>query len=331
MAGSAGRMWPHVKTYKTAAVVRMLMEQGVRRFKCATIAEAEMCAQCGGEDILVSYPLVGPAIGRFVQLRKRYTSSTFWAIGDSTEQLALLGACAMRAGFSIPFLVDVNSGMNRTGVDFERLSGFCVNAAKLPGLTLKGFHCYDGHMGISDSAEREKAVLEETAKLGAVRSEVEAKGLKLPVLVLGGTPTFPFHVRNKDAFLSPGTFFIQDHGYADKYKDLCFTPGAAILTRVISRPREDLFTLDLGYKAIAPDHEDRGIIVDLSEAKPVGHSEEHWVFRMDGACPPVGTILYVIPTHICPTSALYPGVHVVRDRKLVNYWEINARNRKISI
>jgi D-serine deaminase-like pyridoxal phosphate-dependent protein len=331
MAGSAERMWPHVKTYKTAAVVRMLMEQGVGRFKCATIAEAEMCAQCGAKDILVSYPLVGPAIRRFIRLQQYYTSSKFWAIGDNHEQISLLGLCAMKADFSVPFLIDVNSGMNRTGVAFEELEDFCTRAASFPGLTLKGFHCYDGHMGISNSGEREKAVLEETIKLAEIRAALEAKGLELPVLVLGGTPTFPFHVRNKDAFLSPGTFFIQDHGYEDKYKDLCFTPGAAILTRVISRPREDLFTLDLGYKAISPDHEDRGIIVDLSEAKPVGHSEEHWVFRMEGSCPDVGTILYVIPTHICPTSALYPGVSVVRGRKLVNYWEINARNRKIMI
>jgi D-serine deaminase-like pyridoxal phosphate-dependent protein len=119
-----------------------------------------------------------------------------------------------------------------------------------------------------------------------------------------------------------------------KYKDLCFTPGAAILTRVVSRPQKDLFTLDLGYKAISPDQEDRGIIAGLSTAKSVGQSEEHWVFRMSDPSiegPSIGTVLYVIPAHICPTSALYPGVYVVRDHKLVNYWEINARNRKISI
>jgi D-serine deaminase-like pyridoxal phosphate-dependent protein len=196
-----------------------------------------------------------------------------------------------------------------------------------------GFHCYDGNLGIKDSGEREKAVAEETKKLMAVREAVEAEGRKLPVMVMGGTPTFPFHARNGDAFLSPGTFFIHDYGYGSKYRDLDFTPGAAILTRVISRPREDLFTLDLGYKAIASDQEgERGLITELPDARPESHSEEHWVFRMvKGSCPPVGTILHVVPAHICPTTALYPGVYVVRNRRLVNYWEVNARNRKISI
>ncbi|MDR2071541.1 MAG: D-TA family PLP-dependent enzyme [Treponema sp.] len=335
LAGGPDRMWPHVKTYKAPAVVRLLLARGIKRFKCATIAEAEMCAQCGAPHILIAYPLIGPAITRFIKLRQRYTASVFWAIGDDLEQLALLGAAAGAAGPAVPFLVDINTGMNRTGVALEGglLKEFCLRAGKLPGLSLMGLHCYDGNLGIKDSGEREKAVAEETQKLMAVREAVEAGGRELPVMVMGGTPTFPCHARNKDVFLSPGTFFIQDYGYDSKYRDLDFTPGAAILTRVISRPREDLFTLDLGYKAIASDQEgDRGLITDLPGARPEAHSEEHWVFRMTGSnCPPLGTILHVIPAHICPTTALYPGVYVVRNRQLVNYWEVSARNRKISI
>jgi D-serine deaminase-like pyridoxal phosphate-dependent protein len=330
IAGSPERMWPHIKTHKTASVVRMLEAGGVRRFKCATIAEAEMCAQCSAHDILVSYPLVGPAIGRFIQLQQRYTASAFWAIGDNIEQVSLLGKAASAAGLKIPFLADVNCGMNRTGVAFEALADFCAAAGKIPGLALMGFHCYDGHLGIKDIAERQKAVDEETVKLNAVKSKIEEAGQKLPVMVMGGTPTFPCHARNKDTFLSPGTIFVNDYGHA-KYEDLSFTPGAAILTRVVSRTKEDLFTLDLGSKGISQDYEVRGTVADFNGAEPVAQSEEHWVFRMKNNCPPVGTILYVVPSHICPTNALYPGVHVVRNRKLVDYWEIHARNRKITI
>jgi D-serine deaminase-like pyridoxal phosphate-dependent protein len=338
MAGGAGRLWPHVKTFKTSALVRLLQTRGVQRFKCATIAEAEMCARCGAAHILIAYPLIGPAVSRFVRLRRCYGGSVFWAAGDDLEQLRLLAAAAREAGTGdggqpIPFLADVNPGMNRTGVGFEALKGFCRAAAEIPGLRLRGFHCYDGSLGFKDSGEREKAVAEETGKLLAVRKALEAEGLELPVLVMGGTPTFPFHARNQEAFLSPGTFFVQDHGYQAKYRDLAFSPAAAILTRVISRPREDLFTLDLGYKAIASDQEgERGIITDLPLARPEAHSEEHWVFRLaEGPCPPIGTVLHVIPTHICPSTALYPGIHVVRGGRLVNYWTVEARNRKISI
>ncbi|MDR0539524.1 MAG: D-TA family PLP-dependent enzyme [Spirochaetaceae bacterium] len=333
MAGGAERLWPHVKTYKTAPMIRLLMSYGIRRFKCATIAEAEMCAQCSAPHILVSYPLVGPAIGRFIMLQRRYTGSTFWAIGDDLDQLSLLGQAASAAKLSVPLLADVNAGMNRTGVPFEHIKNFCLRLTKIPGLSLMGLHCYDGHLGLKDAVERGRAAVEEADKLMAVRAELESIGQKMPVVVLGGTPTFPFHAANTAAFLSPGTLFIQDYGYASKYQDLDFVPGAAVLTRVVSRAHDDLFTLDTGYKAIASDSVagERGIIADLPEACPEAHSEEHWVFRTVGACPSVGTVLYIIPAHICPTTALYPGVYTVRNGVLTNYWEIIARNRKISI
>jgi D-serine deaminase-like pyridoxal phosphate-dependent protein len=343
IAGGPDRLWPHVKTFKAAALVRLLRAQGIRRFKCATIAEAEMCARCGAEHVLLSYPLVGPAIGRFIKLRQHYRDTRFWAIGDDLAQLRLLGEAgeagetrgAGKTGGPAgdqPILADVNPGMNRTGVSMDRLKDFCLHAGKIPGLKLMGFHCYDGNLGIKDRGEREQAVAEETRQLLAVRESLEAEGRELPVLVMGGTPTFPFHAGNPAAFLSPGTLFVQDYGYRTKYPDLDFIPAAAILTRVISRPGENLFTLDLGYKAIASDQEGRrGIIPELPQAQSEAHSEEHWVFRMTGPCPPVGTILHVIPAHICPSTALYPGIYVVREGRLVNYWDVDARNRKISI
>ena len=332
MAGSGERLWPHVKTYKASALVKKLMAHGISRFKCATIAEAEMCAQCRAPDILVSYPLVGPAIDRFILLSCYYAASKFWAIGDDIEQLSILGSKATAANVNVPLLADVNSGMDRTGVSFDNLADFCTKAGKIPGLSLTGLHCYDGHLRIDDKIEREKAVSRETEKLLAIRDEIEAGGQKLPVLILGGSPTFPFHSQCKDAFLSPGTLFVHDYGDKSHFGDLSFNPGAAILTRVISRPAENLFTIDLGHKTISVDRPERGTIVDYAHAEPLRQSEEHWVFRMnEGQAPAIGTILYVIPAHICSTSALYPGVHVVRDRTLVNYWEITARDRRIAI
>jgi len=113
---------------------------------------------------------------------------------------------------------------------------------------------------------------------------------------------------------------------------LDFTPGAAILSRVVSHPKDGFFTLDTGSKAIATDPADRGIIADLPDAKLVSQSEEHWVWTLEGKePPPIGKVLYILPTHICPTSALYPGVVVVKNGKRIDYWEVAARNRKISV
>ena len=121
-----------------------------------------------------------------------------------------------------------------------------------------------------------------------------------------------------------------------KYPDLVFTPGAAVMTRVISCPLKGHFTLDLGYKGIASDPEGtRGVIAGMEHVRELFQSEEHWAFCMEPGyedqCPRVGDELFVVPTHICPTSALYPSVPVVEKGHMLDTWEVTARNRKINI
>ena len=333
LAGNAGRLWPHMKTHKTSALLAMQIERGITRFKCATIAEAELCAMTGGTHILVAYPLVGPAIPRFVKLACKYDKTSFWAIGDDLQQLELLGKEIVSANKSpVNTLIDVNLGMNRTGVQTVNLEDFYLKANKIAGLNIKGFHCYDGHLHNENLDERKAAASSAADSFWKVKNSLEKQGYEIPVIVMGGTPTFSCHRETEGVFLSPGTFFVQDHGYSSKYKDLDFTPGAAILSRVVSHPAKGLFTLDTGSKAIATDPADRGVIADLPQAKALFQSEEHWVWELQGgAMPPIGTIVYVLPTHICPTSALYPGVVVVKNGKQADYWEIGARNRKISV
>ena len=78
IAGGAQRLWPHIKTHKSAPLLRMQIERGIKRFKCATIAEAELAAMAGAEHVLIAYPLVGPAIGRFAKLIEKYTLTVDW-------------------------------------------------------------------------------------------------------------------------------------------------------------------------------------------------------------------------------------------------------------
>src|SRR5436305_1565869 len=67
LAGGPGRLRPHMKTHKLPEVVRMQRALGISKFKCATIAEAEMTAACGAPDVLMAYQAVGPNVGRLVK------------------------------------------------------------------------------------------------------------------------------------------------------------------------------------------------------------------------------------------------------------------------
>ena len=139
----AGRLRPHVKTHKMPEVIRLCLAQGIDRFKASTIAEVEMTAGAGGRDILLAYPVVGPAAARLVALAKQYPAVTFRAAVDSDRGIDDLERAAAPAGVKADALLDLNVGMNRTGVapgpEAIRLAR---RIAASPSLSFGGLHVY---------------------------------------------------------------------------------------------------------------------------------------------------------------------------------------------
>ena len=212
-AGGAARRWPHMKTHKMAEMLRMQMTLGIRRFKCATIAELDMTCARGAEHALLAYPLVGPNVERFLDTAARYPRTTCWALGDSLEALSQLDRACARRGVETRWLCDVNLGMDRTGVSADRLTAFCREAAaRFPHLRFMGLHCYDGQNHQSDPAGRRAAVNSQMAAVAAARAALREAGLETPVVIAGGSPTFPCHAAEEGVFLSPGTVFLWDWG-----------------------------------------------------------------------------------------------------------------------
>lgn len=330
-AKGADHLWPHVKSHKMEEVLRLQARMGIKRFKCATIVEAEMAAAAGGEHILLSYPLVGPNQERFLELVKRWPDSAFYAIGDDLDQVRALADKADRKRLVVNLCVDVNTGMNRTGVEFKQLPQFCEELAEVKGLKLAGLHCYDGNRHEKDLSERREKVRETVETLCQILEGLSGENL---LLIMGGSPSFPCYAKEmKDGhvFYSPGTVFIYDAGYREQFPDLPYEPGAAILTRVVSHPAEGYFTIDCGYKAISAEQLLPGILTGAPHAKPAFQSEEHWTFCMEEGYeqerPAIGQILYVLPWHICPTTALYQEAVVVNQGKTEGCWRVSARNR----
>ena len=333
IAGGPERLWPHVKTHKTAELIDMQLSMGIRRFKCATIAEMNLTCSRGAEHVLLAYPPVGPNIGLFLDTAEKYPETACYTIGDSMEALSLLDRECARRGTTANWLCDVNTGMNRTGVPADALADFCRGAAAaFHSLRLLGFHCYDGQNHQDSLKEREEAAAEQMRSVTQAREDLEQEGIRLPIMIAGGSPTFACHAANESVFLSPGTVFVWDRGYQTHFPDLPFTPGAALLTRVISHPAHGVFTLDLGYKAISPDSPgQKGTLLDGNGAVPLFQSEEHWTWRMpDGKedqRPAIGEVMYVIPTHICPTTALHRAAKTCRNHRADGEWKIAARDR----
>ncbi|MBO4889035.1 MAG: D-TA family PLP-dependent enzyme [Firmicutes bacterium] len=338
--GDPERLWPHIKTHKSLDMTKLLMSYGIHKFKTATIAEAEMCAMAGASDIVLAYPLVGPNRERLVRLSLAYPKIRFYAIQDDMDQIrqlsAFLGDKAKEglipADYVVPLLIDVDLGLRRTGASIEDLEKMVSKTSELPFLQMDGFHCYDGHRHETDYQERDQRVKETDQRIQEVIENLRKGGYPLPVIIAGGTPSFPCHAAHTDWYLSPGTSFIHDWGYDVHFPDLQCTPAAVVASRVVSHPAPHTFTCDCGVKAIATDPApERGTIAGLPEAKTVMQNEEHWVFRLpeNMEVPSIGTVLYIIPTHICPTSALYPEILVAEQGQITKTWPVTARNRKL--
>src|SRR4029077_18410750 len=128
--------------------------------------------------------------------------------------------------------------------------------ARTRGLRPGGMQVYDGHNHQESAAEREAAVRQLMEPVFRLRDQIVKKGLPLPRVIVGGTPTFPMyaHMEFTGIECSPGTCVLHDHGYGSKFADLGgFIPAAVMLTRVVSRPTPTRITMDLGTKALASD------------------------------------------------------------------------------
>jgi D-threonine aldolase len=336
LAGGAGRLRPHVKTHKMADVLRLVESSGIRKHKCATIAEAEMVAAAGGSDVLLAYPLTGPNLKRFVQLVRGYRSTTFRATVDNSESARALSAAAQGLVAPVPVLVDLEIGMGRTGIQpGDAAAELYALIEQLPNLVPDGLHAYDGHIHDTDLEQRRQAAQSGLESTLALRERLLKRGLPVPRLVVGGTPTLPIHAKLDlpGVECSPGTPVLYDHSYLTRYPDLPFIPAALLLTRVVSHPSAGRICIDLGYKAVASDPSGpRARVLSLDDARPVVHSEEHMVVETAQAERiRIGTPLLAIPTHVCPTVALHRRAYVIEDGQVVGQWEVTARDRVLGV
>jgi D-serine deaminase-like pyridoxal phosphate-dependent protein len=337
IAGSPERLRPHCKTHKMREIVELELDLGITRHKCATFAEAEMLAEAGVTDVFLAYNLVGPNIARAVRFLERYPGVSLMVTADHPAPVAALGEAMSDAGNRVGVVLDVDTGLGRTGVaPGPDAVSLYATIATTPGLEPAGLHHYDGHNHQSDLEERTRAVRACWDATTRLRDALEGEGLPVPRIVAGGTGSFPVYAAIDDPAieLSPGTCVLHDAGYDRLFRDMHFTPAAMLLTRVVSRPARNRATFDLGSKACASDPPagHRLHFPDYPDAREVLQNEEHLVLEseaMDALHP--GDEALAVPIHICPTSALHKQAFVVRDGRLAERWDVAARDRWLTL
>lgn len=335
MVGDVQRLRPHAKTHKSKEAALLLMEAGISKFKCATIAEAEMLAGINAKDVLLAYQPVGPKVDRFVSLVRMYPATTFSCLVDDLAAAKSISKKATAAGLQIPVYIDLNVGMDRTGIrPDENAIELYMQCAQLPGIKPVGLHAYDGHISDTDFEIRKKRCDEAFVAVENLKHELIKQGFEEPVIVAGGSPTFPIHAKREKTECSPGTFIYWDAGYLQHLPEQAFLPAALVVSRIISLPDETTLCIDLGHKSIAAENvlDKRVNFYTLPHLQPVGQSEEHLILKTEKGHPyKIGDVLYGLPYHICPTCALYERAFIVEDRVVTKEWKIEARDRKLNL
>lgn len=331
MIKDVSKLRPHVKTNKIAEVCQMMMDTGISKFKCATIAEAEMLASINAQDVLLAYQPVGPKVNRLLSLVQHYSKTSFSCLIDDADAAKYLSEVFSSANKTIPVFIDLNTGMNRTGIKPVNAFKLFEQLQKMPSIRVRGLHAYDGHLRSSDFRERKNesdTAFKEVINLAA---QIEKASGQQLTIVAGGSPSFPTHV-DRDVECSPGTFVFWDWGYKHQLPDEPFEYAALVITRVISIVDDQTITTDLGHKSVAAENPLPRVYFLNANAVPVSQSEEHLVLKVNNSFRyKVGDVLYGVPFHICPTVALYEKAFVVENHKAAASWKIVARDRTIFI
>ncbi len=326
---------PHVKTHKTREATLLKMAAGINKFKCATIAEAEMLGICKAGDVLLAYQPFGPKLQRFVLLIKKYPDTIFSCLVDNFNSAQHISEIALRNNVTIRLYLDLNSGMNRTGiVPGKKAIKLYEDCSKLINIRVMGLHVYDGNINDKNIQKRILACNKAFEPVTKMKMRLMKLGYEEPKIVAGGSPTFPIHAQRKKVECSPGTFIFWDKGYQDLLPDQMFLPAALVITKIISLPDDTKLCLDLGYKSIASENDlgRRVHFLNAPDLKVVSQSEEHLVLEgKKNHSWKIGDIFYGLPIHICPTCALYDHASVVENGIIAGSWEIIARKRKIVI
>jgi len=312
-AGADADRWrPHVKTTKIPQVFAEMARMGVRNFKCSTTREAALLAdalrQAGLEDgdSLLAYPLVGPALVRLGRIAEEHPETRLSVLCEEPARVTEIAP-------QLSVFVDINPGMNRTGIPMAETEEILA-VARAAGERFRGVHFYDGHLWDVARADRGQAAFEGYDRLLELVSALESAGHSVPEIITSGTPTF-LQALAFERFaelgetrhrVSPGTVVYHDLNSEQGNPDLVLTPAATVFTRVVSHPSAALVTCDAGVKSIAADSGDPcAFVIGRPQLVAQPPSEEHLPLHVtSGERPTRGTPLHLVPTHVCPTVNL---------------------------
>ena len=316
------RVRPHVKTHKSLEIARRQLTAGAVGLAVATVGEAEVFLAVSN-DIFISYPL-WPDEDQFNRL-EALSSRCRLAIGvDSAEGIEHL---AHRLPRSIELMIEIDSGHHRSGCTPVDAGGIARSALDR-NLRVRGIFTFPGHSYTHDGG-RVAAADEPVALSRAVEDVRRATGLSSLEISGGSTPSFLTSTAEELTEVRPGVYVFND---AQQWELGNILPEAIALSaysRVVSS-REGHIVLDVGSKVLGADKASystgSGRLLDFPDARVIQLSEHHAVVAINDG-PPRGSVVRVVPNHVCSAVNLVDELFPVTTGKVHAAWPVDARGR----
>ncbi|WP_166983647.1 alanine racemase [Paramicrobacterium fandaimingii] len=318
---------PHVKTHKSVEIGRLQLAAGARGITAGTVGEAEVFANAGVADIFIAYPLW--ASGTKEQRLRSLADRTKLSIGVESRAAAdiLLAALGERRA-AVSLIVEIECGAGRSGVAPSQAGALARYATEL-GFFVAGVYTYPGHGGTPGA--REHAARDQGEALTEAVRSFDAVGLTADVVSAGSTPTAEFSTDRVITEIRPGEYVFNDGDNlrlgACREADIALFVAAT----VVSAQEPGRAILDVGSKAIGREGDpDRGFGVVAGLGYRLHKlNEYHGYLRLPVDEPqlPVGTMVPVLPNHVCPVVNSFDELTVVMPDGGCEMWPVSARGR----
>jgi len=320
-AGVANR--PHIKTHKSPMLAKLQIEAGARGITCQKLGEAEVMAEAGIDDILISYNLLGEE--KMARLGALQAKAHMTVAADNPVVIAGLAQAAHFSGRPLSVVVECDTGRKRAGVETPAEAiALARQIAASKGLTFAGFMLYPTETGWDEAQKFYDEAL----------AGVRAHGLDATMVSTGGTPNLKNVGKLKGATEHrPGTYIYNDRMQIKAGVASWDDCALNIYSPVVSRAGPDRGILDAGSKTLTSDTggglDGHGLILEHPEAKIARFAEEHGFLDLtrSNTRPNVGDVVRIVPNHVCVVVNMMDEVVMVRGEEIVGTLAVAARGR----
>src|ERR1700758_2832551 len=320
-AGVANR--PHIKTHKSPLLARMQIEAGAKGITCQKLGEAEVMAEAGIDDILISYNLIGEE--KMARLAALQAKANMTVAADNPVVISGLPKAAEISGRPLSVVVECDTGRKRAGVETPAEAiALALQIASLQGLNFAGFMLYPTETGWTEAQK----FFDEALK------GVREHGLDAKIVSTGGSPNLKnLSKLNGATEHRPGTHIYNERMQAQAGVAAWDDCALSIYSSVVSRAAPERGILDAGYKTLTSDPggglDGFGLILEHPEAKIARFAEEHGFLDLarSNARPNVGDVVRIVPNHVCVVVNMMDEVVMVRGDEIVGVLPVAARGK----